>query len=361
MDNSVKFKKILIAPLDWGLGHATRCIPLIKYLLELNCEVTIAASNPANVLLKAEFPQLRFLPLNGYNIVYSKKKRWMAFKILIQIPKILKAIKLEHMWLRQFLETEQFNAVISDNRYGLFTNNAVCVFITHQLQVKTTLNIAKKLVRALTYKRINKFTECWVPDFEGELNIAGKLSHPSKLPKIPVKYLGPVSRFKPNRQQKTLYKYLIIITGPEPQRTIFEKKVFEFVKTSKEIIVIVRGKPEEKNSFEENFNCKTYNHLATKELADAFNSSEFIISRCGYTSVMEILSLKKKSILIPTPGQTEQEYLAKHLMKQNWCYSFQQNQNFATNIIKAQNFRYNLPEINTNSYETILDNFISTL
>lgn len=360
MNNQLKSKKILIAPLDWGLGHATRCITLIKYLLILNCQVTVAASKPANILLKAEFPQLNFLYINGYNIVYSRKKRWMPFKILIQIPKILKAVKLEHNWLQELLKKEHFDAIISDNRYGFFSKNIFSVIITHQLQIKTSLTLAYKLMRTLTYKRINNFNECWVPDFEGDLNIAGKLSHPAIFPKIPVKYLGPLSRFKQNLQNQILYKYLIIISGPEPQRSIFEKKIFEFAETCKEKFLIVRGKPEEK-TIEKIANYKIYNHLATKELAEAFNSSEYIISRCGYTSVMEILSLKKKSILIPTPGQTEQEYLAKHLMQQSWCYTFQQDQDFNANLIKAQKFKYNLPGINTNSYEAILDNFISTL
>ena len=216
-------------------------------------------------------------------------------------------------------------------------------------------------MRKQTYKQINKFNECWVPDFEGNLNIAGKLSHPKTLPKIPVKYIGMLSRFKPKTHKNNVYKYLIIISGPEPQRTIFEEKVFAFAKSCNEKILIVRGKPEEKNSIEENSNCKIYNHLTTAELENAFNSSEFIISRCGYTSVMEILSLKKKSILIPTPGQTEQEYLAKHLMKQNWCYTFSQDEDFNSHFLKAQQFKYNLPNINTAQYETVLKNFISAL
>ena len=361
MNNQCILKKILIAPLDWGLGHATRCIPLISYFLSLNCEVTIAASPASKALLQKEFPALQFLNLNSYNIVYSRKKRWMPFKILLQTPKILRAVNEEHEWLKNLLTTLHFDAIISDNRYGFFSEKVFSVFITHQLQVKTSLNLARNFVRKQTYKRINKFNECWVPDFEGNLNIAGGLSHPKKLPKIPMKYIGMLSRFKPKAHANNVYKYLIIISGPEPQRTIFEEKVFAFAKSSKEKILIVRGKPEEKNSIKENFNCTIYNHLTTEELEDVFNVSEFIISRCGYTSVMEILSLQKKSILIPTPGQTEQEYLAKHLMKQYWCYTFSQTEDFNSHFLKAHQFKYNLPGINTRHYETILKDFVSAL
>ncbi len=361
MNTQIVLKKIIIAPLDWGLGHATRCIPIINYFLLLNCEVTIAASPASKALLQAEFPALQFFDLNSYNIIYSRTKRWMPFKILFQTPKILRAVKQEHEWLKNLLSKQHFDAIISDNRYGFFSEQAISVFITHQLQVRTSLNLAKNFVRRQTYKHINKFHECWVPDFEGSFNIAGELSHPETLPEIPVKYIGMLSRFKQKVPQKNLYKYLIILSGPEPQRTIFEEKIFAFVKSSQEKFLIVRGKPKEIKSVKENSNYTIYNHLTTEELGDAFNASEFVISRCGYTSVMEILALQKKSILIPTPGQTEQEYLAEHLMKQNWCYTFSQSEDFNAQLAKAEDFKYNLPGIDTAQYEAVLKDFISAL
>lgn len=361
MDNPEKLKKILIAPLDWGLGHATRCISLIKYLLSINCAVAIAASPASKALLKAEFPEIIFFDIKAYNIVYSRKKRWMPFKILLQIPKILKAVKSEHEWLETLLKKENFDAIISDNRYGFYNDKVFSVFITHQLQIRTSLNLTKNFMRSLTYKHINNFNECWVPDFEGTLNIAGKLSHPKTLPKISVKYLGPLSRFTKNPEQKILYKYLIIISGPEPQRTIFEEKIFAFVQTCSEKCLIVRGMPEEKNMIEEKSNCKIFNHLNTHELEDAFNASEMIICRSGYTSVMEILSLQKKSVLIATPGQTEQEYLANHLMSQQWCYTFSQDEDFTEHLNKAEQFQYKMPEIDTHQFETIIKDFFSAL
>ncbi len=361
MNNQIVLKKILIAPLDWGLGHATRCIPLIKYFLVLNCEIFVAASPASKALLKAEFPAVQFFDINSYNIIYSRKKRWMPFKILMQSPKILKAVNLEHEWLKKLLNEQHFDAIISDNRYGFYSEKVFSVFITHQLQIRTSLNLAKNFMRHITYKQINNFNECWIPDVEGELNVAGNLSHPKTFPNIPVKYLGVLSRFKKKQDQEIRYKYLIIISGPEPQRTIFEGKVLTFIKSSKEKILVVRGKPEEDKLFKEIDNYKIYNHLNTSEMEDAFNGSEFIISRCGYTSVMEILSLQKKSILIPTPGQTEQEYLAKHLVRQKWCYTFLQNDDFNSHLLKASQFKYNMPDINTTNFESLIKDFISVL
>lgn len=361
MSKSFKQNKILIAPLDWGLGHATRCIPLINVFLTLNCKVIIAASPVSKALLQTEFPNLEFLNINSYNIVYSRNKRLMPLKILLQFPKVIKAVKQEHKWLIQLLKTQHFDAVISDNRYGFYTSKTKTVFITHQLQIKTSMGIAKNFIRKLTYKFINRFNECWVPDFENDLNIAGTLSHPKTLPSIPVKYLGPFSRFQKSNPQIFFYKYLVIISGPEPQRTIFEQKILNLLDLSNEKFLIVSGKPENATSINEGKNYKAYNHLNTQQLAEAFNQCKYVISRCGYTSVMEILALQKKSILIPTPGQTEQEYLAKHLMKQKWCYTFLQQEDFVKNLKWADAFNYCFPDINSTNYKTIIEEFISGL
>jgi uncharacterized protein (TIGR00661 family) len=354
-------KKILIVPLDWGLGHATRCLVIIKNLQTFGCNITIAASGKIKTLLQAEFPDITFLNLPGYKIAYSKFKRTLPFKILIQIPKILKIIEFENKWLNKIIQTYQFNAIISDNRFGLHTKKIKSVFITHQLQIRTNISWLDKILQRLNYRYINRFSECWVPDFAGSLNIAGELSHPDILPAIPVKYLGPISRFNKTGAQKARFKWMAIISGPEPQRAIFEKKIFETVRRTNERFLIVRGLPgETKNDFYQP-NCKVFNHLNTVDMRDAIESSEFIISRCGYTTVMEILSLQKKSVLIPTPGQTEQEYLALHLSRQNWCYSFNQKDDFDLNLQNAKAYKYCLPEMNMQLYKDILADFVNCL
>ena len=362
MNTDTQRKKILIAPLDWGLGHATRSIVIIRALQKFNCDITVAASGKIKSLLQNEFPDLSFLDLQGYNISYSKSKRTLPFKILLQIPKILKIIWFENKWLSQIIETKKFDAVISDNRFGLYTKHVASVFITHQLQVKTNFFGTDMLSRRLNYQYINRFSECWIPDFANNLNISGELSHPEVLPAIPVKYLGPLSRFKKNNYNSLVkYKYMAIISGPEPQRSLFEKKIFEVASKINDEFLIVRGFPGEiKNTFHLS-NCKVFNHLNTNDMEEAIGYSEFIISRCGYTTVMEILSLQKKSILIPTPGQTEQEYLAEHLIKQNWCYTFDQKDDFEFHLQKAKSFKYNLPEMNMHLHEEIISGFIHSL
>jgi uncharacterized protein (TIGR00661 family) len=354
-------KKILIAPLDWGLGHATRCIPLIRYFLSLKCDITIAASGNQKTLLQDEFPALTFLELPGYNVVYSRKKRGMPLKILIQIPKILRAIRFERHWLKAIAEKEHFDAVISDNRYGLETRKVRSVFVTHQLQVSAPFKFVETILRKICYKYINKFHECWIPDVSGEPNIAGNLSHPAEMPAVPVKYLGPLSRFESTTRHPVKYKWMVIISGPEPQRTLFEELILKFAQVSAETILIVRGMPGDEIPFPLLPGCTVYNHLNTGEMATAILSSEFIVGLCGYTSIMELLSLRKKSVLVPTPGQTEQEYLSHRLKKQHWCYSFSQDEDFTEHFHNAQQFEFRLPDIDTDAYKTIVENFVTSL
>ena len=340
---SLAGKKLLVAPLDWGLGHATRCVPVIRDLLNYNCEVWLAGEGAQEKLLREEFPSLAFLPLKGYRIKYAKNG--LTGKILLQIPSILRSVKEENKWLKEQVSKFGFEAVISDNRYGLYHEKVFSVFITHQLCIKSSLGKwTEKILQQWNYKFINRFHECWVPDEEGENNLAGELSHPAKLPKVPVKYIGALSRFfsfSPLRDGGIKDHLLIILSGPEPQRTILENKVVDQIVNYPATATIVRGLPGEKNIIPSTNTIHFYNHLSSEELNNEAMKAEFIISRSGYSTVMDIAALRKKSILIPTPGQTEQEYLADHLMKKKFSFCVKQN-NFSLleNIQEAKRFEY---------------------
>jgi UDP-N-acetylglucosamine transferase subunit ALG13 len=342
---SLAGKKLLVAPLDWGLGHATRCVPVIRDLLNNNCEVWLAGEGAQEKLLREEFPSLAFLPLKGYRIKYAKKA--LTGKILLQIPSILRSVKEENKWLKEQVSKFGFEAVISDNRYGLYHEKVFSVFITHQLCIKSSLGKwTEKILQQWNYKFINRFHECWVPDEEGENNLAGELSHPAKLPKVPVKYIGALSRFfsfSPLREGGIKDHLLIILSGPEPQRTILENKVVDQIVNYPATATIVRGLPGEKDIIPSTNTIHFYNHLSSEELNNEAMKAEFIISRSGYSTVMDIAALRKKSILIPTPGQTEQEYLGDHLMKKQFSFCLDQNSfSLLKNVEEARNFEYRL-------------------
>ena len=306
-------KTVLVAPLDWGLGHATRCIPIIQELLHQNFTVLLAADGNSAHLFGKEFPSLTILSLKGYQISYSKTQVFFKVKLFGQIPKILKAIKQEHTWLKQIIKEYAIDIVISDNRYGLYNSRIKSIFITHQLAIETENAFTNWLVQKLNYRQINKFDECWIPDEEAPFDFAGKLSHPKEMPVVPTKYIGILSRFKKETAEKNI-DLLVLISGPEPQRTALENLMLLQMTKFFLKMVLVRGLPGASNKIiNTNKDLQIFDHLPATELNKLIQSSKIVIARSGYSTIMDLNALQQKAILIPTPGQTEQEYLAEYL------------------------------------------------
>lgn len=324
MPDNFNIHTVLVAPLDWGLGHATRCIPIIRALVTNGFNVIIAADGAQAHLLNQEFPTLTILPIPGYRVRYAGTRVGLALALMKQLPRLKKLISKEHQWLQDVIDQHQVDLVISDNRYGLYSEKVSCIFITHQLAIKAPFGWLQKILQRINYRYINRFSACWVPDMEGASNLAGILSHPKQLPEIPVKYMGILSRFGEKELGKK-YDYCILLSGPEPQRSILEEKFIQGLPKLNGTCLLVRGKPGEDETPFIGSHVIVKNHLRGRELEQAINQSQYIVCRSGYTTVMEILSLHKKAILIPTPGQTEQEYLAKRLQENHHCLSFTQD------------------------------------
>lgn len=338
---------VLIAALDWGLGHATRCISLIHHMKMLDFEVIIAAEGAHAAVLREEFPEIRQVHLKGYRLKYGKSGLKTLLKLLGQIPKILTAIKYENRWLTGFLEKNRVDLLISDNRYGFYHKGVRSVFITHQLQIKTPFGKGSEtILRKLNYRYIRNFSECWVPDHRGMDNLGGDLSHPTRLPPVPVKYLGILTRFN-KTADLPVYDLLILLSGPEPQRTLLEQIVLKELKNYKGKAVMLRGLPANDNQLPDLNNTRFFNHLPTGRLNQLINESAIVLSRPGYTTIMDMAALQKKCIFIPTPGQTEQQYLAAYLSRKLYCLSFDQDKfslSAALSAINSVKLRtFNLP------------------
>jgi UDP-N-acetylglucosamine transferase subunit ALG13 len=266
-------------------------------------------------LLKEEFPSLRFVNLPGYNLKYGGESVITTLKIFFQIPKILIQINRERRWLNIFLRKENIGAIISDNRYGLHSKKIISIFITHQLCIKTPVGkpIERRL-QQLNYSFSDNFSVCWIPDFEKNNSFAGELSHPKIFPKTPIHYIGLLSRFE-KKEMPFIYRLLIVLSGPEPQRTILENILLKELKSFNEKTILIRGLPGEKNLITTDSNIEIHNHLPASELNGKICQAELVICRSGYSTVMDLARLGKKYIVIPTPGQTEQEYLADYLFQ----------------------------------------------
>lgn len=318
----------MLCPLDWGLGHSTRCIPIILKLVENNYSVFVGGNETTRRVILSEVPQVKFVYFKGYNINYSKSIPFIL-KIFLQFPKILFRIIAEHHQLKKIIKENDINIVISDNRFGLWNKSIKCIYITHQIMIKCPKNL--KVFEFLLYRVhnffIKKYSECWVPDIENSNNLSGDLSHKYPLSKNTF-YIGPLSRFNSTNSDSRnikLYDILFLISGPEPQRTVLEKIAQNCVSSSKLKIAIVRGVAET-NAKSINSEHLIVNYASAIELNDLINKSELIISRSGYSTIMDLAVLGKNAILIPTPGQTEQEYLADYLLNKSSFFYMKQDE-----------------------------------
>lgn len=305
-------KNILVAPLNWGLGHATRCIPIIKALETQGFTVILASDGVALGLLRKEFPHLQNIELPSYNIEYPENGKLFKWKLLTNSPKMIGAILSEKRRIKKIIKEHNIHGLISDNRLGVRSKKIPSVFITHQLNVMTgnTTWLTSKMHQII----IKRFNECWVPDVDTVPNLTGKLGHLDKTLKN-IKYIGPLSRLHKKSLTKK-YDLMVILSGPEPQRTLLEEKLVLELQSYNGTIVFVKGKIEPEQTTEVKNHITFYNYMNSAELETAFNESDIVLCRSGYTTIMDLAQLGKKAFFIPTPGQYEQEYLAKKLKKE---------------------------------------------
>lgn len=294
--------------MDWGLGHATRCIPVIKEV-EKSCEVIIAGSGASLELLKQEFPAKKFFELPSYGITYSNRIP-LLLHMALQSPKIVLTIRKEYYAVEKILKAEKIDFIISDNRYGCFNESIPSSIIIHQLSL-----IAPLFANYYNQRLIRRFNECWVPDtpdnrLSGKLSINKSVAH---------KFIGPLSRMTFGGHGAIALQILALVSGPEPYRSLFEELLARELPGSGLSYRIVRGLPNKtestgkNNSTNKKTGNNTVNHLPSKELNDLVAGAEIVISRSGYSTIMDLAALKKKAIFVPTPGQTEQLYLAREL------------------------------------------------
>jgi uncharacterized protein (TIGR00661 family) len=344
MDLDSTDKTILIAPLNWGLGHATRCIPIIKALQENNYIPIIASDGIALELLRKEFPYIQTLELPSYQIEYAKNGKNFKWKLLKNGPKMMEAIWKEKKMVAAWIDEYDIDGIISDNRLGVFSKKVPSVFITHQLNVMTgnTTWITSKLHQRI----IKKYKECWVPDVAGTPNLTGALGHLKKA-SFELKYIGPLSRM--HKKETTIQNDLmVILSGPEPQRGLLEEKLKKEVIRYDGKVVFIRGIIEKDQKKEQIGNVTYYNFMNTRQLEQTFNESNMVLCRSGYTSIMDLAKLDKKAFFIPTPGQYEQEYLAKKL-KEEGLVPFASQEDFKIeNLAEVKSYR-GLQTLNNNA------------
>ncbi|MEJ1237728.1 glycosyltransferase [Chryseolinea sp. T2] len=321
--------KVIVAILDWGLGHATRSVPLIQALLERDLEVVLAGNGDSLEYLVAEFPLLKAIKLPAYAVEYPSSGN-MTLKMLRQMPRLRKVIKREHQVLEEIVAHEGAELVISDNRYGCWSAKVPSILITHQTTIllPAYMKWLRKSVAWYNRKLIYHFTQCWVPDYPGAHSLAGKLARfPDGIP-ARFRYIGNLSRFSgtlpPIAVSQTTYDVAVVLSGPEPQRSILENIILTQLTRTTLRAFVVRGTRHPTKPLPDGVEGADF--LNTEELEALVNKSACVVARSGYSTIMDLAKLGKKAIFIPTPGQTEQEYLARRLKLMKLAYSATQRQ-----------------------------------
>ncbi|MEM0994069.1 MAG: glycosyltransferase [Bacteroidota bacterium] len=321
MENS---KTILLCILNWGLGHATRCVPLIQQWQAAGHQVILASDGRALKLLEIEFPDLVVLPLPAHNIRYGA--RFFEWSIFLQLPKIAWITIAEHFRVRKLVRKYEVDEVIADNRYGCFHPKRQSIFITHQLNIIIPNKILQSLARWVNNTWIRTFfQECWIPDRAGTPNLSGILSHDTNLKNI--QFIGLLSRMQALDIPKK-YDWVAVLSGPEPQRTLLEQLILQQAQRINTDFkaAIVGGKSEENQQLTVSEKITYYAFLSSQTLNELMCAAKVVICRSGYSTLMDLAATKSQAILIPTPKQTEQEYLAQHFLEQGIFFSQSQSE-----------------------------------
>lgn len=328
--NEIKGQSILFAPLNWGLGHATRSYPLIKQLIENNNRIVLASDGEALKWLKSEFPKLIIYALPELKIRYSLKRGAMG-GIIRHLPHFIKSIGRDFKAIQKIIARESINLIISDNRYGVYHPDIHSVLITHQLKVNHPLG---KLINMPFMNFLEKFDQIWIPDFPDHA-LSGKLSQPFEPFSTPVIFIGPQSRFRKTSPLEKEFKFLSIVSGPEPHKSQLNSALNIQLKNVGAPCAMVLGLPD-KEEFKKEENLSIWSGLSSADLESLINRSETVICRSGYTSIMDMSVKGKKALLIPTPGQPEQIYLAKYHHQKGNFKSIFKKQDFSDYVIKGE-------------------------
>lgn len=297
-------QRILIAPLNWGLGHASRCYPLIEKLAKTN-EVELASDGDALSWLREEFPNTMTHSLPPFIMTYSKKygAGWGMVK---KLPHFIRSIQSDYKAIKTLQAKRNYDVIISDNRYGVYHENTTSYLISHQLRLHHPLG---KLFNLPFKNYLEKFTAIWVPDDERR-SLSGVLSQPFEPLSIPLFFIGPLTRFTTNSTAKIHFKFLSIISGPEPFKSKINKTLHGVFLDREEPCAMVCGTFNTSSDLKDS-KVEQYAHLNTLDLQTIIDQSETIICRSGYSSIMDFWRMDKNVIMLPTPGQSEQIYLAR--------------------------------------------------
>ncbi len=360
-------KKILITPLDWGAGHTTRCIPLAAHLLQTGHKPIVAGNEAQMAIIDQYFNGcIDTIYIAGYNVTYSGVNKVAQAGLLLQTPRLLKTIGQENIRLKEIVKDLKPDGIISDNRYGMYHAHVPSVIMTHQLRIQSGLgNTVDNVLQRMHYKYLNRFSATWVVDTETSPGLAGTLSHPATMPDR-YKYIGLLSRFAGavNAAPKENGPILMLISGPEPQRTEFSRMLWQQALKHNGEVIFAEGREAVTAPADVPAHITYHKRIDGPALADAIKSASMVVCRSGYSTLMDLRAINKPAIVIPTPGQTEQQYLGRMLHDSGVFYSTTQKGFDLQRTLKETAV---FPFYKTNraeafsAFRTVVDNWVNSL
>ena len=361
-----KPKTVLVAALNWGIGHATRDIPIIDRLLQKGCKVILASDGAALKVWNRNYPNLESIHLPSWNIKYQKRGSF-TLKMATRAPYILKAIQQEKRKVAKLIQEYQIDGLISDNRFGVYNKSIPSVFMTHQVSLRLNkyLRWAEPALDYANHYFIRKFDAVWIPDYLDSPNLSGELSH-KHFPNNNLQFIGPISRFMDiwdGKFPETEYDVAVVLSGVEPQRTMLEEKLIAQLKPLTNLrVMLVQGKSSLHTNkiIRPGFFIKSF--MDSEELMQTFLKSKYIICRSGYSTILDLAVLKQTALMIPTPGQTEQIYLGEWMSDENLIVCQHQDdiniQQGIQDLEQTSGFDF---EINDRLLNQAIDDFIAKL
>jgi predicted glycosyltransferase len=344
-------KRILYCILNWGLGHATRSIPIIRALIEHGHQVILVSTGRSIALLRTEFPGCEWVDLPDYGVTYSRDPRMLIPHLLLQTPRIFYRLYSEHAGIRKIVRQKEIDLIISDNRYGCYSRHVPSYFMIHQLRFQLPHGLRWSAFVSELFNRVyfRHYQAIFVPDMQGAMNLTGALSHSGRIAGHPkLRYTGLFSSLNiTDPAPREDIDYLFLVSGPEPSRTVFENMIFDQAERIPGRKVAILGKPESPadSSGQSDSPLEHRPHLNRLELGKMILRARMVICRSGYSTMMELATLGKPAILIPTPGQTEQEYLARHAMERGLFFSVPQSGMDLLKTIQEANEFFREPQI----------------
>jgi len=298
-------------------------IPMVQELRNKGYNILIGSGEEHLAMFREEFADIKFIRFPGFRTGYSRFLP-QYLHMLLKTPWLLYHSVKEHYGLKHIIREYNIDIVISDNRFGLWNKDITTVYVTHMPRIPFPVMFRFLEFTGIFLHRlvIKRYTFCLIPDLPGEENLSGRLSHNLKLP-ANTRYTGILSRFMSDfntgRIEDSEHN-TVILSGPEPQRTILKNKLIPIAGSSKEKYIFLEGKPQSETLIKtETGNIVFYNHLPARLMKQLVKESSHIICRSGYSTLMDLVALNRSALVIPTPGQTEQEYLAHYLAGKGWC------------------------------------------